>query len=289
MPPGRRQRDPHGELRRVRAGGATLSTPTVPARARRRKRGHRPARAARRWSPAAARSSPLQRRVEPRARVRPPPSRWASGRPEIDAPAGALEDEAHGRARAERELRGRGVRGACRGCARRTQRPCAAGAGPIRDGARRWTGRSGRRVRAWLGEHPVLAGTARRGRSPCGLVVGAASALDGQPPARARHGVARASERPALRHRDSASNRQPPAPKRQGRPRGGRDPPRPHTVQHLAPRLRDLDQSSTGSRGACSGARLPSGKRRVAGKRHVAAARRQALRRRGERAACASA
>ncbi len=215
------------ELLLAEPAGDSLSTPTVPVRARRRKRGRAQRLPAPVEPPPFVPDAAASLHALAQAAAQPL-GEWP---PELDAPAGALEDELAGEL-GEREfphedfvvhvedvLAGRSGPGWRRAYPRRR--------------VVRGLGDRGR-VRGWLGEHRVLAGTVGAALA-LWMVVGAASVLDGRHARPAAAGVVAPSH--ALGARDRAPALKPPAAQRSNAPStAAARSPRPYTVQHRASR-----------------------------------------------------
>jgi PASTA domain-containing protein len=216
------------ELRAPEPADGSPSTTPVPARPRRRKRG-RAQRPPTVVEPPPAPTMPgesASEHVPPQDAVEPL-HEWPA---EIDAPAGALEDEPTGElderevahddefvVQVEDVLAGRSGPLAWRGAYPRATR-----------------GLRGRgRVRAWLGEHRMLAGTVGAALA-LWIVVGAVSVVDGHHPRTPAASALTPSRAPAVRH--PVPTTKPPAAPKSTPPRTPTRSPRPHTAQHRAPR-----------------------------------------------------
>ncbi len=220
-----------GELRAPEPSDESLSTTPVPARPRRRKRGlaQRPLTAVEPPSAPTMPGESASERVPAQGAVEPL-GEWPA---EIDAPAGALEDEPTGELD-EREVPHDDefvvqVEDVLAG---RSGPPRWRGAYPRRRAAMRGLRGQGR-VRRWLGEHRTLAGAIGAALALWTLV-GAISAVDGHHPRTPPASALAPSRAPTVSHPLPAT-KLPAAPK----PAPRRTPARslhPHTAQHGAPR-----------------------------------------------------
>lgn len=207
-----------------------LSPPTVPARARRRKRSlaQRP--------PVATESSPspsvpgeATSEHAPAQTAAQPPGEWT---PEIDAPAAALEDDLADEPGEREPPHEDFVVPVEDVLAGRSGPPGWRGSYPRR--RRRVRGVSGRgRVRAWVGEHRMLAGTLSAALAVW-VVVGAASAVDGHHAHTPSASAAAPRRAPAARHLAPAPK--PPAAQKSTTRRTAERSSRPYTLQRPAAR-----------------------------------------------------